>query len=647
MVIKNLGYTAGNINCIPNNGEKYISFTKNIVTGSYTNKAGKTKPIKHKTRFIDSFKFMGTSLDSLVNNLPEEAFNNLEGYYKGEKLSLVKRKGVYPYEYMDSLERLNETKLPPKEAFYSKLMGEGISNEDYEHAKKVWEVFDMKTLQDYHDLYNETDVLLLADVFENFRNICLDNYKLDPAHYFTAPGLAWDACLKMTNVELELLSDIDMLLMIEKGIRGGVSMINNRYGKANNKYMGKSFNEKEPSKYIQYLDANNLYGWAMSNPLPTHGFKWMKVDELETWELHSCILEVDLEYPKSLHDLHNDYPLAPDQIVVNKISKLIPNLGDKKNYILHYENLKQCLRLGLKLTHIHRGIKFKESPWLEKYISLNTKLRTEAKNEFEKDFFKLMNNSVFGKTMENIRNRVVINLVNDKKQAEKLSAKPNFKHCNIFSEDLVAIHMKKTKLDFDKPVYLGMCILDLSKTLMYDFHYNYIKQKYGNKAKLLLTDTDSLMYEIQTEDFYKDINGDVKNRFDTSGYPPGHPSGIPSGFNKKVLGMFKDEVNGNVIDEFVGLRAKLYSYKMFEGEESKKCKGVKKSVVKNSITHEDYKKCLTDRKPQLRKMNVIRSHKHNVFTEEVNKVALSADDDKRHILEDGINTLALGHYRIL
>ena len=505
----------------------------------------------------------------------------------------------------------------------------------------------MKTLQDYHDLYNVTDVLLLADVFENFRNICLDNYKLDPAHYFTAPGLAWDACLKITGVELELLSDIDMLLMIEEGIRGGVSMISNRYGKANNKYMGESFNEKEPSKYIQYLDANNLYGWAMSKPLPTHGFEWMKVDELETWELHSCILEVDLEYPKSLHDLHNDYPLAPEQIMVNKISKLIPNLGDKKKYILHYENLKQYLRLGLKLTHIHSGIKFKERPWLEKYISLNTKLRTGAKNEFEKDFFKLMNNAVFGKTMENIRNRVDIKLVNNKKQAEKLSAKPNFKHCNIFSEDLVAIHMKKTKLDFDKPVYLGMCILDLSKSLMYDFHYNYIKQKYGDKAKLLLTDTDSLMYEIQTEDFYKDINGDVKDRFDTSGYPPDHPSGIPSGFNKKVLGMFKDEVNGNVIDEFVGLRAKLYSYKMFEGEESKKCKGVKKSVVKKSITHEDYKKCLTDQKPQLRKMNVIRSHKHNVFTEEVNKVALSANDDKRYILEDGINTLALGHYRIL
>ena len=647
LFIKNLGFTEGNIDCIPNNEEKYISFTKNTVVGSYTDKKGKDKSIKHKIRFIDSFKFMSDSLESLVNNLPDDGFNILERFYNGEKLSLVKRKGFYPYEYMNSLERFKENKPPPKEAFYSRLTGEGISDEDYEHVKKVWKVFGMKTLQDYHDLYNVTDVLLLADVFENFRNVCMENYKLDPAHYFTAPGLAWDACLKITDVELELLSDIDMLLMIEKGIRGGVSMISNRHAKANNKYMGESFIDTMISTYIMYLDANNLYGWAMSKPLPTHGFKWMKVDELETWELHSCILEVDLEYPKNLHDLHNDYPLAPEQIVVNKVSKLIPNLGDKKKYVLHYENLKQYLKLGLKLTHIHRGIKFKESPWLEKYISLNTKLRTKAKNEFEKNFFKLMNNAVFGKTMENIRNRVDVKLVNNKKQAEKLSAKPNYKHCNKFSEDLVAIHMKKTKLDFDKPVYLGMSILDLSKTLMYDFHYNYIKKKYEDKAKLLLTDTDSLMYEIQTKDFYKDISEDVKNRFDTSDYPFDHPSGIPSGFNKKVLGRFKDEVNGDIIDEFVGLRAKLYSYKMFEGKESKKCKGIKKSVVKKSITHEDYKTCLLTGNEQLRKQNIIRSYKHEVYTEEVNKVALSASDDKRYILEDGINTLALGHYKIL
>ena len=519
---------------------------------------------------------MAASLDSLVNNLPKDDFNNLKRYYMGDKLSLLTRKGVYPYEYMNSLERLKETKLPPKGAFYSRLNDEGISDKDYLHAQNVWKTFEMKTLKDYHNLYNQVDVLLLADVLENFKDICIKNYKLDPAHYYTAPGLAWDAALKITEVELELLSDIDMLLMVEKGIRGGVSMISTRYGKANNKYMGDKFDTNKPSKYIQYLDANNLYGWAMSKTLPTHDFKWMKVSELETLEKHPCILEVDLEYPRSLHDLHSDYPLAPEQIEVNKVDKLIPNLWNKKKYVLHCENLKQYLSLGLKLTNIHRGIRFEESQWLKKYITLNTDLKTTATNEFEKDFFKLMNNSVFGKTMENIRNRIDIKLVNNKKQAEKLSAKPNFNHCNIFNEDIVAIHMKRTILKFNKPVYLGMSFLDLSKALMYVFHYNYIKRKYGNKAKRLFTDTDSLMYKIQTEDFYKDISEDVEHRFDTSDYPPNHPSGIPSGLNKKVLGMFKDEAGGKVIDEFVGLRAKLYSYKMLEGNESKKCKGVKK-----------------------------------------------------------------------
>ena len=385
--IKNLGFSEGNIDCIPNNEERYISFTKRIEVGSYMINE-EIKSLHHQIRFIDSFKFMATSLGNLVNNLPKDAFNNVKKFYAEEdKLSLLTRKGVYPYDYIDSPEKLKETELPPKEAFYSRLNDEGISDKDYEHARKVWETFEMKKVKDYHNLYNRVDVLLLADVFENFRDICIKNYKLDPAHYYTAPGLAWDASLKVTEVKLELLLDIDMLLMVEKGIRGGVSMISNRCGKANNKYMGKSFIKKEPSKYITYLDANNLYGWAMSKSLPTHGFKWMTIIELETWELYPCILEVDLEYPRSLHDLHSDYPLAPERIEVNKVNKLIPNLWNKKKYVIHYENIKQYLSLGLKLTDIHRGMKFEESQWLEKYIALNTDLRTAAKNDFEKDFF--------------------------------------------------------------------------------------------------------------------------------------------------------------------------------------------------------------------------------------------------------------------
>ena len=644
-----------NIDCIPNNEEKYISFSKTIITGQYKNKQGETKDKTFKIIFKDSLKFMSSSLGVLVNNLPKDAFNNLLKYFTPEQAEILKQKGFYPYEYMDKVERFKEDKPPPLKAFYSKLSGRGITKTDYKHVWNVWNTFNMKTLKEYHELYNITDVLLLADVFENFRDLCLKIYKLDPVYYFTAPGLAWDACLKMTNIQLELLSDVNMLLMFEKGIRGGISIISNRYGKANNKYM-KNYNKNKDSKYLMYLDANNLYGCAMFEKLPTHGFKWLSSGEMENlfnnqivqvWERIPCILEVDLEYPEELHDSHNDYPLCPERVECkNKVEKLIPNLRDKKNYVIHYKNLMQCLRLGMKLTKIHRGIRFVESDFMKLYIDTNTNLRAQAKNNFEKDFFKLMNNSVFGKTMENIRNRVDVKLVNTEEKFKKLVVKPNFKSRKIFNENLISVHMKKTSLTMNKPVYLGMCILELSKIIMFDFHYKYIKPKYGNKAKLLFTDTDSFLYEIETEDFYKDIAGDVKDKFDTSEYPENHPSGIPTGINKKVLGMFKDEAAGKIIKEFVGLTAKLYSYIMDEGKENKKCKGVKKQVVEENITHEDYKTCLLTGKEILRKQNILRSYDHEVYTEEVNKIALSAADDKRYILSDGMDTLAWGHHRI-
>ncbi|XP_065639485.1 uncharacterized protein LOC136072256 [Hydra vulgaris] len=563
--------------------------------------------------------------------------------FEKKKMNLLLRKGVYPYDWVDSIDKFSTTTLPSKESFFSKLNDEEISDDDYSHAQNVWNEFECKTFRDYHDLYNLSDVLLLADVFENFRNVCMKNYKLDPAWYYTAPWLAWDAALKETKVKLELLNDYDMILMIKQGIRGCISMISDRLGTANNKYI-ETYNESKESTFIQYLDANNLYGWAMSKPLPTHGFEWMSEEEIENWKSISCILEVDIDYPENLDDFHNDYQIAPERVIIDKVEKLVPNLHHKKNYIIHYENLKLYERLGLKLTKIHRGINFKESAWLSKYIELNTNLRTKATNEFKKDFFKLMNNSVFGKTLENIENRVDVRLVTKREEAIKLASKPNKESRTIFDENLIAIHMKRTKLVYNKPIYLGMCILDLSKTLMYKFHYDYIKNKYGDRAKLLFTDTDSLAYEIKTEDFYADIANDLESKFDTSEFDKNHPAvrnGFKVGINKKVLGMFKDETGGAQIEEFVGLKAKLYSYKL-HGKENKKCKGVKRNVTKKCITHEDYKDCLMNRKDQMRKMNVIRSHLHDVYTEEINKIALSAEDDKRIILEDECGILNTG-----
>ena len=647
LFIKQLASLPGEFQCIPSTEEKYISFSKKIKVDEYrSRKTGDMVPLYFEIRFIDSYKFLQTSLAKLVENLQPTDFINTKREFK-QHTELLTRKGVYPYDYVSNLKKFSETQLPPREEFYSKLNDEHISEEDFYHAIRVWDTLNCKTIRDYHDLYLKSDVLLLADVFENFRKTCLKHYNLDPAYYYTSPGLAWDACLKTTGQQLQLLDDYDMLMMFERGIRGGITHISKRYAEANNKYM-KTYDPQKPSTYIQYLDANNLYGWAMSQPLPTHGFEWVenitKTQVLNIVEGNSAkgyIFDVDLVYPKHLWEKHNDYPLAPELIKVNGVEKLICHFKPRTNYVLHYKNLKQYLNMGLKLEAVNRAISFEQSPWMEPYIRKNTELRKTASNSFEKDFFKLMNNSVFGKTIENIRKRQNIRLVDNRKTAFKLTKKPNFERVTIFDKNLIAAHMKKTEVYFNKPVYVGQAILDLSKTLMFDFHYNYIKDKYDTKAELLFTDTDSLMYQIQTEDFYKDISNDVESKFDTSDYPQSHPSGIPTGLNKKVIGMFKDEVAGKQISHFIGLRPKLYSFKIEDGKNVKKCKGIKKSVVSKGITFEHYFDCLFTGEKQMRSMKIIQSRYHDIYSKEVNKIALSCEDDKRLVQINKVDTKAI------
>ena len=635
------------INVIPCNMEKYMAF----MLGRYL-------------LFIDSFQFMSSSLSNLVNNLPAEAFKYTGQVFQGEQLSLMKKKGVYPYDYMSSFEKFQDSRLPKKEDFFSVMNNEHITDEEYQHAQNVWNEFGLSSMGGYHDLYLKSDILLLTDVFENFRKACQQYYELDPAHYFTTPGLSWDAMLKMTKTKLELMSDVDMFLFIEKGMRGGISYIANRYGKANNKYM-KNYNPEEASKYIMYLDANNLYGWAMSQYLPTGGFKWLTEKEVDLSKFDDesekgLILEVDLEYPEELHNLHNDYPLAAEKIKVTEdmlspycreiaekfkvkvglVEKLVPTLSKKERYVLHYRNLQLYMSLGLKLTKIYRALEFNQSPWLKTYIDFNTKKRAKAKNSFEKDFFKLMNNSVFGKTMENLRKRQNIKLVTDEENLLKWTSKPSFVSFKIFNEDLVAVHKMKPTLILNRPAYVGMCILDLSKTLMYDFHYNYIKNKYGDKARLMFTDTDSLTYEIGVDDVYQDFWKD-KHLFDNSDYPKDSP--FFDNTNKKVIGKFKDEAAGLPIVEFVGLRSKMYSLMKDNEQGSRTAKGIKKNVIKQQLQHDNYKDVLFNKKQLRHEMRVIKSEKHRIGSYVVDKISLSCFDDKRYIHENGVTSYAYGH----
>ena len=562
---------------------------------------------------------------------------------------MLLRKGVYPYEYMDGWDKFNEKIIPSKKSFYSNLTLENITKTDYAHANNVFKKFNINNLGEYHGLYVRSDTLLLADVFENFRQSCLKNYELDPADFVSLPSLAWQACLKKTNVELELLKNYDMFLMVEEGIRGGICHAIQRYAKANNKYM-KDYDKKKKSSYIQYLDANNLYGKAMTGKLPVRGFRWMddisKIDEdflkdYDKNDIKGYILDVDVGYPNKLQNLHSDLLFLPERMVINNIKKLVCNLNDKKNYAVHINVLKQALDHGLKLRKVHRVIEFDQEAWLKEYIDVNTELREKAANDFEKDFFKLMNNAVFGKTMENVRKHRDIKLVKTDKKRNKLVSEPNFHTVKLIDNNLAIIEMRKVKVKMNKPIYLGLSILDISKISMYEFWYDYVKIKYQDKARLSYMDTDRFVVNIKTKDFFKDISQDVNKRFDTSNYTFDRP--LPMGINRKVIGLMKDELGGDIITEFVALRPEAYSYITNNFIEMKKAKGTKKCVVNKMLRFEDYKKCLFDNGKVLKSQQRFKSENHEVYTENINKIALSCDDDKRIVTSDRITSYPYGY----
>lgn len=425
----------------------------------------------------------------------------------------------------------------------------------------------------------------------------------------------------------------------------------------------------------------------MSQPLPIGDYQWVRNNEdgedenaepqsqlfydveaimnLDDESDTGYIFEVDLRYSNALHTLHNDFPFLAEKQTLskeavdilgcgsnNKPAKLMLTLMDKKKYVLHYRMLKLALQHGLVLTKVHRILQFKQSLWLKPYIDLNTELRKNAENDFEKMFFKLQINAIFGKTLENLRNRVNIKLINKyfgKSGAQTLIAKPNFKRFTIFDEDLVAIELLNTHIVMNKPMIIGMSILDISKLTMYSFLYNFIKPKFGSKCQVAYTDTDSFILDIETEDFYKDIS-ENSQYFDTSDYPYPNRYNIKR-LNKKERGLFKDEANGEIVLEFVGLRAKCYAIRTLHNgsiiDKMKKSKGVKKNVVKRKITFKDYLNCIQNQSLFSVKQNSIRSIKHRVFSVEQTKIGLNPHDDKRYIIKsDMVNTLAWGHFAI-
>ena len=622
---------------------------------------------------MDSYTHLSSSLSKLITNLPEDKKITLKTITNDpEKFKLINEKGFYPYEYVDSIEKLNTPMNEIKrEHFDSKLTLSKLSDKDWEHIQNVINKFEIKTLREWHDLYLKIDVYGLTDVFEYYRELAFDTYGIDPAHYIGLPSFTWAAGLKFTQVSLQNITDPDLYMFFEKMKRGGISVISQRYAKANNPYLP-DYDEKEENTYIYQVDCNNLYGWSMCENLPKDGIEWCSdfdeniIHSYKSSDNVGYVLEIDLDYPESLHDDHSDYPLAPEHLVINKCKKLTPNLNDKKNYIVHIDNLQYYISKGLILKKIHRVVKFNQSAWLKPYIEKNSKLRQMAKNDFEKDYYKLLNNAFYGKTMENVRDRVNVQFCLNEKQFIKHTSSPLFANqINVMKQDgLILVKTHKKTVELNKPIYLGACILESSKLLMFKFHYDTMKIKYPT-CSMMKTDTDSLLYYIKTDDLYQDLKEDknIQKQMEFSNYPK--DNFLYNCDRKKIPGLFQDEcVDGEmaIISEYIGLRAKSYSNNLYyptneEFKCKKKSKGVPSKHIANRVDFQDYKNCLFNKTPLIlgttenkdqhkEKICTFRSLKLVTYSIEQSKIALSSNDDKRYILPDNIHTYAHGHYKI-
>ena len=626
---------------IPTTEETYIGFSKKVDDNFWI-------------RFVDSYRFLSSSLRTLVDNLPESKLVHTKSYFSEPELfNLINKKGYFCYDYLDNINKLQERNIPTKQNFYNKLTDEHISDENYAFVKKVWNSFKCRNLEDYIGIYVISDCLLLADVFLSFRNLCMEKYKIDPCYCFSLPGYAFEAMLKLTGVKFDLLTDIDQYLFLERALRGGICNTIIRYSEANNKHIATTFDPNKAFNTVFYTDCNNLYGFVMLDKLPIGDFTWLNDNEIVLFTVTYILsipddsdigyyLEVDLKYPIELHDVHNALPFAPEKKPApnTKISKLLCTLDDKKNYVIHYRNLKLCLKHNLLLQKIHKILKFKQSNFLQRFIDLNTSLRQQASNDFDRDLFKLMNNSCFGKFIENQRNRMNFKLITNEAKLEKSIAKPTFKSSVIFSEKLVGVHFYKSKVILNRPIFVGVTVLELSRNYMYEFYYEKLRFIFPSH-KLLYMDTDSFILSAETDDIYPCIKSNLKY-FDTSNYPSDHF--CYSNVNHKIPGYFKDELYPKQCKRFISLCPKVYSLDLLD-KQITKIKGVKHSVVQKDIHFDDFYNCLFENITLGKEIFTFKSIRHEMFTIKQNKCALNNICDKRYFY-DNINSYAYGHYKI-
>jgi len=608
------------------------------------------------------------------------------------KYNLKNIKGIYPYEYIkgesfqDIINIMNETKLPSHNDFYSTLKQSNITYSEYGEAKNNWEELRCNSIYDYTMKYLKIDVLILADLFENFREMCLSYYEIDPCYCYSTPGLTWLAGLKYTGVSLKHYKEntLNKSEFFETGIRGGVSsVLGNRYVNCYNKKVSpeygdfKQINKDEAEKilksfdnikdgdssnqvvedvlkenYLLYYDYNSLYASCMVQELPTGEMEWS--DNLEYSKTLNGIknpgyvYEVDLEYCKELKDKTKYFPFCPEKIkpYINEFTeyqnstipehykptkKLILTQHNKTNYIVEGRMLDWYLNHGMKLIKIHKKLEYKKSSWLKSYIEFNVEKRNEAKDNkdiFGKTFFKLMNNAFYGKTLENVRNRQNIEIVSDRNKYLQVARRPSYKRTTMFSEDVVAVHLKRCNVYHDKFNFIGFTILELAKLFMYQLIYDYIEPSYGSNYKIHFSDTDSIFLELLIP-----LNSSLEQEIDK----------IKDIIHPSDLCKVKDELEGDHIKKAIFLLSKCYAFETLQMIE-RKLKGISKATLKEHISIEDYENTLFNNVEKCVDNYRLTSNKHTEYLIKQNKIALRPFDDKRIILNDGITTLPYGYF---
>ena len=650
--------------------EKYITLTAHTSVGEDE----KGNRIMFEIRFVDSYQFLTASLDKLSSSLPHIDMKHVQFFRQSldgqVDDDVIFSKGVFPYSYLDHWDKLRELNLPALPAFFDTLSNSmRTTPAEYDRAQKAFQQFKCSNFADYLYRYLELDCYLLADVFENFRSRIIVDTGLDPVNFITLPQFTFSAAFR--HSQCDLLTDVEMYEFFEDGIRGGMSFVNTHYVKA------------DENTSISYWDENNLYGNSLSDLLPTSHFHWVSEAEIATldWQTIATegntgyVLKVDLQYPAEIHDKTQDFPLAPEAARVTEDmftpymqecwtrrcefrsgsskfkpeTKLLMSCVDKKEYVVHFKLLKFYLEMGMKITKIHSVIAFKQSALFKNYIDSNSAKRQSATDDFTKDLYKLLNNALFGKTMENVRGRKDFKLRTSEAQMLLDTSKARFLRTHKFSNNLLLNELTNMEVKLNKPIFIGQAVLDLSKLLMYELRYVKLKsyeRRFGGKITVIGGDTDSLFCKIESIDLFGQLYPAMlrDELLDSSNYPPDHV--LFSERMKARLGCIKDEVRGEMLVEAVLLKPKCYSMKTASGKENKKrAKGIQ-YCVKERISHESYVQCFKLQEELVRNTRRFETNNHVVSTIQQNKWALSAFDTKRAWVTAN-ESLPYGHFRLV